>query len=359
MDKSTHYFWWILALFCGWLVYLLGPVLTPFLIAGILAYIANPIVHKIDRLQIRLMGRFSYSPSRTCATLLVMLLLFTIVILLLLIAIPLLQKEISLLIQKIPTYLNILSARIAPWLERYFGVSFSINHEQIQSMLNTHWKTAGDFAKQLALGLGNQGMAMIGWLANLILIPVVLFYLLLDWNVMLSKIQQLIPRKYAHKTEEIACEIDRVLAAFLRGQLTVMLLMSLFYALALWFVGLELALPIGILAGLLGFVPYLGIAIGLGLAVISGLLQFGTLHDLIPILVVFGLGQLIESMALTPYLVGDRIGLHPLAVIFALMAAGQLFGFAGVLLALPVSAAIAVAFKHAKQRYLTSRLYHN
>jgi len=137
----------------------------------------------------------------------------------------------------------------------------------------------------------------------------------------------------------------------------VMLLMSVFYAAGLWLVGLEFALPIGILSGLLGFIPYLGFGLGLTLAVISGVLQFGNLHDLIPLLVVFGIGQLVESMALTPWLVGDRIGLHPLVVIFALMAGGQLFGFAGVLLALPVSAAIAVGFRHAKQKYLSSHFY--
>ena len=359
MNTGTHYFWWIAALFSCLLVYLLGPVLTPFLIAGILAYIANPIVNKIDALQIRLSNKFSYSPSRTCATLLVMALLFAVVILLLLIAIPILQKEIQLLIQKVPNYFNTLSALVAPWLQQYFGVSLNFDYSQIQTILAEHWKTAGDFAKQLALGIGNQGMTILGWLANLVLIPLVLFYLLLDWNVMLNKVCLLIPRKYANKTQEIAHEIDTVLAAFLRGQLSVMFLMSIFYATGLWFTGLELALPIGILSGLLGFVPYLGIGIGLGLAILSGLLQFGTLHDLIPILVVFGLGQCVESMALTPYLIGDRIGLHPLAVIFALMAGGQLFGFAGVLLALPVSAAIAVAIRHAKQRYLSSNLYNH
>jgi predicted PurR-regulated permease PerM len=121
--------------------------------------------------------------------------------------------------------------------------------------------------------------------------------------------------------------------------------------------GLEFALPIGILSGLLGFIPYLGFGLGLTLAVIAGVLQFGNFADLMQMLVVFGLGQLLESMALTPWLVGDRIGLHPLVVIFAQMAGGQLFGFAGVLLALPVSAAIAVGFRHAKQKYLSSSFY--
>lgn len=357
MNKSTHYVWWLVGLSVCVLVYLLGPILTPFLIAAIIAYIANPLVNKVCALRLG-NAKWSFCPSRVVATLLVVLLLFTILLLLLLIAVPILQREILLVLAKIPVYFNHATVMLDPWLQKHFGVAINIDYSQLQQMLADNWKAAGNLAKQLLLRLGNQGMVVIGWLANLVLIPLVLFYLLLDWNSMIAKIAHLIPRNYIAKTREVASEIDAVLAEFLRGQLTVMLLMSVFYAAGLWLVGLELALPIGILSGLLGFVPYLGIAIGLGLAILSGLLQFGTLHDLIPLLVVYGIGQVLESMALTPYLVGDRIGLHPLAVIFALMAGGQLFGFAGVLLALPASAAIAVAFRHAKKRYLNSSIYH-
>jgi len=344
--------WWIAGLLVCILVYLLSAILTPFLVAAILAYIANPLVNRIDAFQFR-----RFSPSRTLATLIVMTLMFAILLLTLLIVIPLMQKEILLLAQKLPVYFNAAKTNLEPWLQKNFGVAIDIDFAQIQQILTENWKTAGNFAKNIALTLSTQGMAIIGWLANLILVPMVLFYLLVDWNSIIEKTSQLIPRKFIAKTSEIATEIDAVLAEFLRGQLTVMLLMSIFYAAGLWIVGLELALPIGILSGLLGFVPYLGIGIGLGLAILSALLQFGTLHDLIPILIVFGLGQVVESMALTPWLVGDRIGLHPLVVIFALMAGGQLFGFAGVLLALPVSAAIAVGYRHAKTYYLQSHFY--
>lgn len=358
MNKQTNITWIITGLLVCGLIYLLSPILTPFLIAAILAYIANPVVNKVDAFQFNGLGeKLSFSPSRTVAVIFVMLLLFVILFLILLIVIPLLQKEIILLTQKLPIYFNAAKSSLEPWLLSNFGITIDIDPAQIQQILTEHWKSAGNFAKQLALGIGNQGMAIFGWLANIILVPLVLFYLLIDWNIIIEKISQLIPKKLSRKTHEIAREIDAVLAEFLRGQLTVMLLMSIFYAAGLWLAGLELALPIGILSGLLGFVPYLGIGLGFVLAVISGFLQFGQLHDLIPILVVFGLGQALESMALTPYLVGDRIGLHPLAVIFALMAGGQLFGFTGVLLALPVSAAIAVGVKHAKYSYLTSDFY--
>ena len=358
MDNRTHYLWWITGLAVCGLIYLLGPILTPFLIAAILAYITNPLVNRIDALNITFFSKkFSYSPSRTIAALIVMLLLFALLIMMLFIVVPLMQKEFLLISQKLPVYFNTAKNFLEPWLLKNFGVALNIDYAQIQQIVTENWQTAGNFAKQIALGIGTHGLAIIGWLANLILIPLVLFYLLVDWNVIIGKINHLLPRKMLAKTVEIASDIDAVLAEFLRGQLTVMLLMSVFYATGLWLAGLELALPIGALSGLLGFVPYLGIGLGLGLATLSGLLQFGTLHDLIPVLIVFSFGQVVESMLLTPYLVGDRIGLHPLVVIFALMAGGQLFGFAGVLLALPVSAAIAVGFRHARQRYLSSNLY--
>ncbi|TFW72654.1 AI-2E family transporter [Methylotenera oryzisoli] len=358
MNKHKNTVWLVAVLSVFGIIYLLSPILTPFLIAAILAYIANPLVGKIEAIQFNnKRAKFSFKLSRTIATLLVLLFLFAVLIIILLIMIPLLQHEFVQLSQKIPVYLNAAKTNLEPWLQKNFGISAEIDPAQIQAILTENWKTTGNFAKNIALSLSSHGMTVVGWLGNLVLIPLVLFYLLVDWNILLQKISALLPRALLGKTQEIGADIDAVLAEFLRGQLTVMLLMSVFYAAGLWLVGLEFALPIGILSGLLGFIPYLGFGLGLTLALISGVLQFGNLHDLIPLLVVFGIGQLVESMALTPWLVGDRIGLHPLVVIFALMAGGQLFGFAGVLLALPVSAAIAVGFRHAKQKYLSSHFY--
>lgn len=352
MEKRNPIIWWLAGLLICGLIYLLSPILTPFLIAAILAYIANPLVNKIDAFQFK-----NISPSRTVASLLVMALLLAVVLLILLIVVPLIQKEVVLLLQKLPAYFNTAKSSLEPWLQKNFGVGIDIDFAQIQQILTENWKTAGNFAKNIAQTLSTKGLVFIGWLANLVLIPLVLFYLLVDWNILVNKVGQLIPRKYIAKTQEIALEIDAVLAEFLRGQLSVMLLMSLFYSAGLWLAGLEVAVPIGILSGLLGFIPYLGFGLGLILGVLSALLQFSNITDIIPVLVVFSLGQIVESMVLTPYLVGDRIGLHPLVVIFALMAGGQLFGFAGVLLALPASAALAVGFRHAKQTYLASQFY--
>lgn len=352
MNTQTTLLWWIAGLLSCGLIYLLSPILTPFLISAILAYLANPLVSKIDAFSFK-----GVSLNRTFSTFAVMLIILIALLLLVLIIVPMLQKQFFLLVQKFPDYLASFERQLEPIMMQYFGITLEVDTAQIQKVVTDHWSAAGNVAKQIAIILSNQSMALVALVANLLLLPIVLFYLLLDWNLLLQKIQSLVPKRYHNKTIAIAKEIDDVLGEFLRGQFTVMLLMGIFYSVGLWLAGLEFAIPIGLLSGILGFVPYVGIGLGFILAILSGLLQFGELSLLVPILAVFGIGQVLESMFLTPWLVGDRIGLHPLAVIFALMAGGQLFGFTGILLALPVSAAIAVAFRHAKQRYLNSQLY--
>ena len=334
------------------LAYLLLPILSPFLMAGILAYICNPLVDRLSAIQL---GKFSL--GRALGTVIVMLMLIGIVIVFLLIVVPLFQKELWLIIQRLPTYATTLHDKLEPILLKHFGISLSIDASQIQEILTKNWKTASNFAGQFLLQLSSHGIALIAWLVSFLLVPVVLFYTLRDWHQIIARIAQLIPRKWLAKTTSIATEIDTVLAEFLRGQLAVMMMMSAFYATSLWFTGLELALPIGLISGLLGFVPYLGISTGISLAVLASALQFTSLGQMVPVLAVFGVGQVLESFLLTPLLVGDRIGLHPVVVIFALLAGGQLFGFAGILLALPVSAAIAVGLRHAKRGYLQSSIY--
>ena len=344
--------WLILSAIFLAVFYLLLPVLTPFLVAAILAYICDPLVDKIS-----LWGTSKYQLGRTPATVLVMLAILGVITLLLLILIPLLQKQSMLIVERLPAVISNLRATIEPWLQSKLGISLAIDSAQIQEVITKNWKTAGNILADVLQTAGTNTVALIGVVANILLLPVVLFYLLRDWDKVIAGIGELIPRDIIGKTTEIAQEIDQMLAEFLRGQLTVMVLMSVFYAAGLWLAGLEMALPIGLIAGLLGFIPYLGPAIGMGLALLAGALQFTSFGQLIPVLLVFAIGQLIESNFITPKLVGDRIGLHPVVVIFALLAGGQLFGFAGVLLALPASAAIAVGLRHTKDNYLGSDAY--
>lgn len=334
------------------LVYLLLPILPPFLTGAILAYICSPLVDKLDHIRLG-----SFRLGRTLSTIIVLVLLLSVMIILLLIVVPLLQKELLLVMQRMPAYLATLRGRLEPWLLQHFGVTLAIDLAQVQNILTENWKSASNFVGKLLLQVSTHGLAFVGWFTNLLLVPVVLFYLLRDWHSIIRRFAELIPRDWYANTVTIAREIDLVLAEFLRGQLSVMVLMGAFLAAGLWLTGLELAIPIGIIAGLLGFVPYLGPTLGILLAMLAGALQFASLGQLIPVVGVFIAAQALESMVLTPWLVGDRIGLHPVIVIFALLAGGQLFGFTGILLALPASAAIAVGLRHVKQRYLVSDLY--
>jgi predicted PurR-regulated permease PerM len=201
-------------------------------------------------------------------------------------------------------------------------------------------------------------LALMAWLANLVLIPVVGFYLLRDWDVMMAKLRSLLPRQRESQVMGLAGECHEVLGAFVRGQLLVMLALGVIYSSGLMLVGLELGLLIGLLAGLAAIVPYMGFIIGIGAALIAGLFQFGgDPYPLLGIVAVFMIGQVLEGMVLTPMLVGDRIGLHPVAVIFAILAGGELFGFTGVLLALPVAAVIMVLLRHVHDLYKESDMY--
>ena len=348
----SNHRWAIIALLFAFIFYQLGPIITPFLVAAILAYMCDPLVDKLS-----IAGIKKFKLGRTTATAIVMFGLFAAITLIVLILIPLIQKQSILIAERLPALIEKFRTHIEPWLQEKIGISLAIDVGQIQEVVKSHWQETGDILSIIFKTAGAKGLALIGLIANLLLLPVVLFYLLRDWDSLIQKIAELVPRDWIEKTTEIAWEIDEVIAQFLRGQLSVMASLCLFYSLGLWLTGLESALSIGLIAGLLSFVPYLGFAIAFILAVLLALLQFSTLVEVFPVLMVFGIGQVVESYILTPYLVGDRIGLHPVVVILALLAGGQLFGFAGVLLALPVSAAIAVGLRHSKQSYLNSTTY--
>jgi predicted PurR-regulated permease PerM len=286
-----------------------------------------------------------------------MLLLAGIIAGLILILAPLVQHETQMFIERLPTAADWFKQRALPWLQAHFGVDASLDFDQFKSYLIGHIEGAGGLAEKLLPSLKSGGLALFGVLAKILLIPVVFFYALRDWNSLLSKLEILIPRSWQPNTMSIVKEIDQVLSEFLRGQISVMLIMSVYYSLALHLAGLDFSLPIGMVTGLLVFIPYLGIAVGLILAMLAALTQFQGFGGMLPVLLAFGIGQALEGMVITPWLVGERIGLHPVVVIFALLAFGQLFGFFGVLLALPASAALLVSFRHLKNRYLKSEFY--
>jgi predicted PurR-regulated permease PerM len=337
----------------AWLLYLLEPILTPFFIAAILAYICDPWVDRLCSLKLPR----GWKMRRTLAALLVMAALIGLLAMLVLIMLPLLQKEFNHFVTRIPALLDLARLKLLPLLQQQFGINLKWDNEVLKGLLTSHWQSAGGAAAKVLPWLGGSGAMLMALLMNVMLIPLVLFYLLRDWPLLLSRIEHAIPRRLHAKVLEIGGEIDSILAEFLRGQISVMLLMSTFYVFFLWLTGLEFSLPIGVVAGMLVFVPYLGMLTGLLLASLAAFTQFDHFSSILLVWGVFGVGQLLEGMLITPWLVGDRIGLHPLAVIFSLLAFGQLFGFFGLLLALPLSAALLVGLRHASGWYLNSPLY--
>ena len=342
--------WLVLAggLSVGGFLYLLAPILTPFLIAATLAYLGDPLVDKFE----------AYRWPRTAGVVLVFGVLLMLLLAGVLLLVPVLEEQIITLVAKWPAFVDWVQFTLVPWLARTIGVDArTLNLDQFKQALMAHWQTAGGFAAMLFASASSSGLALLGWVANLILIPVVTFYLLRDWDVLVAHIRQLLPRQVEATVVRMAGEVDGVLGAFLRGQLLVMAALAGVYTLGLWIIGLDVAFLIGLIAGLLSFVPYLGFIIGIALAGIAAYLQFQEWMPLVWVALAFGIGQMLESMLLTPMLVGDKIGLHPVAVMFAVMAGGHLFGFIGVLLALPVAAVIMVLLREGHRRYLNSTMY--
>lgn len=349
MIDMRRWVWPGVILLCAALLYWLHPILSPFLVGILLAYLADPLVDRLERAGL----------SRTWGVVLVFTLFTLLLTLLLLVLVPMLAKQLVRLYELAPQMLDWLQHDALPWLQTRLGLAEGFwKFDKIKAAISGHMGQTTDIVGVILSQATASGLALLGWLANLVLIPVVSFYLLRDWDLMMAKIRGLLPRQREERVVALAGECHEVLGAFVRGQLMVMVALGVIYASGLMLVGLELGLLIGLLAGLAAIVPYMGFIIGIGAAMIAGLFQFGgDPYPLLAIAAVFMIGQALEGMVLTPLLVGDRIGLHPVAVIFAILAGGELFGFTGVLLALPVAAVIMVLLRHIHDLYKESDMY--
>ncbi len=348
-DRLQAMLWIGAGLAALWLLAQLSPVLSPFLFAATIAYICNPLVSL-------LLGR---GFPRIWAVSLVMTLLLGMVVAFVLALVPLFRDETQQLIGRLPDLLNLLNDDVAPWLQQHFGIRLKlrVTAADVRPFLTEHWDGIQSLMGRLIDTAGTGGQALLQIVSTLLLAPVALFYLLRDWPNLMRYLEDMLPRPWHDRTVAMVHDVDALLAQFLRGQLLVMLLLAVYYSSTLTLAGIEYALPLGMVTGLLAFIPYLGFACGFMLSLLVALLQFDGWGPIIAVLAVFGIGQIVESFVLTPFLVGDRIGLHPLAVIFALLAFGQLFGFFGVLLALPASAALLVGLRRLRETYLSSRFY--
>lgn len=349
-EQKTYLGWSALGLGLLAVLWSLGAVFTPFVVAAVLAYALNPVVDRLVAMKL----------PRVMAVVLVELLFLVAVLGVLLLVVPILAKELPQVRDQLPALLERLDVALQPLLKQ-LGVQFSLDMASLKQLLLSYVSSNAEETWVTLLSSLKLGSAVVlQALGTLILIPVALFYMLMSWRGLVASVVHLIPGRLREPFDSFVLETDAVLGQYLRGQLLVMLMLAVYYAAGLRLFGLELALPIGVFTGLAVFVPYVGFGLGLLLATTAGLLQFaptGPGLALLMVAVVFGLGQLLESFVLTPRWVGERIGLHPLAVIFALMAFGQVFGFVGVLVALPASAVLLVAARRLKSRYLASEVY--
>lgn len=338
--------WLVVAIMVGGMLYLLSPILTPFLMAFIVAYLGEPVVRTLE----------NWKLPRWAAILTGYLLILSVVGAIVLLVLPLAQEQLEQLIEKAPTYKSALLGYLQPVMDiwhSYGGSSQGADSQQgdgdsagaVVGLAKDAVPQAGDAVGKAVNAVARSGMAVAKTLMNIFLVPVLAFYLLRDWDKLRHQTLRLVPARHRDKTRVVAKDVDEVLQGFLWGQLLVMTSLAFMYSVGLWLIGLEFGLLIGVIAGLLSVVPYLGTVTGLVLAAIAMVVQTGDWQQLWMVGLVFGVGQFIEGNILTPKLVGDKIDLHPVVVIFVVLAGGQLFGLTGILLALPVAAVVWVIIK--------------
>jgi predicted PurR-regulated permease PerM len=339
--------WTSIAIVAGLLVWLLSAALTPFVVAGVLAYALHPAVEWLVAQRV----------PRWLAVGLVVIGAMLLALALVLLVVPVVVKEVPLLRQQIPQFIERMDNTVGPWLAQ-FGINVSLDLASIRAYVLKFVDSNLEQGVSTLLDSARVGTGyLLTLLGMLLLVPVVLTYLLMDWERLVRLTHEHVPPRMQPSVDGFLTECDSVLGQYLRGQLLVMLVLAVYYAVALGIARFELAIPVGVFTGLAVCIPYVGFGLGLAMALLAGLMQFGGVYALIAVAVVYGIGQVLESFFLTPRLVGERIGLHPLVVIFALIAFGNLFGFVGVLIALPVSAIGFVAMRRVRAAYLGSRLY--
>jgi len=341
-------FWLIAAILFTAFVYLFSAILLPFVAGMVLAYFLDPVADRLQRLGL----------SRFMATVLILIGFVIVLTLALIILIPILATQLADFIARLPSYLSQLQALITEidpkWLEERFGIDADSLHEGLNSLLSS----GVGFLTAIMQSIWDSGVALFNIAGLFVVTPVVAFYMLLDWDRMVAKVDGWIPRDYVATVRDIAADINTATAGFVRGQGTLCLVLGIMYAIGLTIAGLNFGILIGLVSGLISFIPYVGSLVGLVLSVGVAIVQFWPDYYMIgAVAAVFFIGQFIEGNILQPRLVGKSVGLHPVWLMFALFAFGALFGFVGLLIAVPAAAAVAVLVRFAIGRYLESPLY--
>ena len=341
MKTDLRINWLIAIALTGWVLYLLAPILTPFVAAALLAYVGDPIADRLQKLRL----------PRTLAVVAVFILTFLFLGLLVLLVGPLIRSQVGALLEALPTIAAQVEKVWLPWIATTFDMQLG-EDVGFGPFLARYSELAGDWGGKVLMGVAESGGALAAAVISLFLVPILTFYLLRDWDYIVARLGSLVPLSQRDTVFGLARDADDMLGAFLRGQLLVMIALATIYSLGLSLVGLKFAVAIGVVAGLVSFVPYLGLVFGIAMASLTVVLEPEPLWQLGGVLATFTIAQMIEGSILTPKLVGDRIGLHPVIIIFAVAAGGQLFGFFGILLALPAAAVLSVLVRFAYDRYL-------
>jgi predicted PurR-regulated permease PerM len=341
-------FWAIgLALFLGFL-WVLGDILLPFVAGMAIAYFFDPVCDRLER----------WGMNRTWATVTVTVLFVVVLLLAIGVLVPVAVNQAIEVAQAIPGVVELLRARVMELLAALEAERPEVL-ERLREFVAARMGDAVAWLTSVATGLLSGGLAVLNLLSLIFITPVVTFFLLRDWDEMIAKLDSWLPRRQQPTVRRLAKEADEILAGYVRGVATVCLILGTFYAIALSLIGLNGGLFVGLLAGALSFIPYLGAVGGLLLSVGLAFVQFDSYLWVAATAAIFLIGQAVEGNFLTPKLVGEKVGLHPVVVIFALLAGGALFGFTGVLIALPVAAVIGVLVRFALEEYLSSPLYRN
>ncbi len=341
MKSETRTAWLVAMVVTGLLLYLLAPVLTPFVAAGLLAYIGDPLADRLQQLKF----------PRTLAVVAVFLLTFGFLALLVLLVGPLIRQQVGALLAALPAITSQIEQVWLPRIADLMNIELG-NDVGLSAFLSRYSDMAGSWAGKALSSVSSTGGMLAAALMSLFLIPILTFYMLRDWDFIVTHLGALVPESQRDTVFALVRDADEMLGAFLRGQLLVMFALAVIYSAGLSLVGVKFAVAIGVVSGLVSFVPYLGFVFGIGLAALTVMLEPNPLWLFVGVVATFTVAQVLEGTVLTPKLVGDRIGLHPVLVIFAIAAGGQLFGFFGVLLALPVAAVLSVVVRFAYDRYL-------
>lgn len=347
---NTRWLFWlaVFTAFC-YFIYLTKSVVMPFAAGILIAYLLNPMVEKLTNRKV----------GRTLATCLILFLCIIAVVPALVLLLGVINEQLIKFISNLPAWSSAFIIKITPIFEDLSKTFPSLAPENIREYLQSNADNAVKVITSLLKKVVSSGLAFVNIISMLIITPIVVFYMLRDWPSFTKKIDNLLPKKSKKEINSLLTQIDRAIAGFLRGQFSVCIILGTIYSIGLYIVGLQLGVMVGFIAGIISFIPYVGSITGFVTAMIIAFIQYDTLSPILQVVAVFGFGQLLESYYLTPTLVGDSVGLHPVWIMFAILAGGAILGFLGVLVAVPVAAILAVLVRHFIDKYKKSEYYKN